>query len=223
MRNALILTLGIFVWTVSTTAANAQERRGYLEGAAGLTAITGGTTGNADGEVGIRVAPRVMLFGNIGRIRDAQPSSLQTSLNDAITALAANNLTATGTARMPAWYSLGGARVELGSNRSAIRPYVSGGLGFAHLTPSAHFMYESGTTLSGNAATAGDDITSDVITNGYFTTSATKTGLMLRMGGGVQVPLGKYLLGNVGYSVSRIASDTPIHAQDLTFGLGIKF
>ncbi len=124
---------------------------------------------------------------------------------------------------MPAWYSLGGAQIELGSNRSPIRPYVSGGIGVAHLSPSAHFLYESGTTLSVNTATAGDDITSDVVTGGYFTAPATKTGAMLRIGGGVQIPLGKYLLGNVGYSASRIASDTPIHTQDLTFGVGIKF
>jgi opacity protein-like surface antigen len=223
MRNALILTLSIVVWMVWNTAAYAQESRGYVEGAAGLSAITGATTtGNATGEIGIRVAPRVVLFGDIGRIHDAQSSSLQTSLNDAVTALAANDLTATGTVHVPAWYSLGGARIEL-TNRSAVKPYVFGGLGFARLNPSARFMYDSGTTLSGNVAVQGEDITSDVVASGLFTTPTAKTGLMLRTGGGVQIPLGKYLIGNVGYSVSRISSDTPIHAQDLTFGLGIKF
>jgi hypothetical protein len=164
----------------------------------------------------------VVVFGNVGRMRDAQSSALQSSFNDALTALAANDLTATGTVRTPLWYSLGGARIAL-TNRSAITPYVLGAVGFAHLAPSARFLYNSGTTLTGNTATMGDDITSDVVANGFFTTPATTTGLMLRTGGGVQVPLGKHLLGNVGYTVSRISSDTPLHVQDLSFGLGIKF
>jgi opacity protein-like surface antigen len=220
MRNALILTFAIVVWS---SVAYAQEQRGYIEGAAGLSAITGAsTTGNGSGEVGYRVAPMVVVFGNVGRMHDMESSSLQTSLNNAVTALAAEDLTATGTAHVPAWYTLGGARVEL-THRSAIKPYVFGGLGFARLNPSVRFLYDSGTTLTGNAATMGDDITPDVIANGVFTAPTAKTGLMLRTGGGVQVPLGRYLLGNVGYSVSRISSDTPIHAQDLTFGVGIKF
>jgi hypothetical protein len=163
-----------------------------------------------------------MLFGNVGRMHDTESSALQSSFNDAITALAANDLTATGTVRTPAWYSLGGARINL-ANRSAIMPYVFGAVGFAHLAPSVRFLYDSGTTLTGDTATLGDDITGQVETNGFFTAPATTTGLMLRTGGGVQVPLGKHLLGNVGYSVSRISADNPLHAQDVTFGVGVKF
>jgi hypothetical protein len=221
MRNPLLLTLAIIF---SATAAYAQGTRGYIEGAAGVSDITGASaTVNTNGEIVIRVGPRVVLFGDIGRIHDAQSSSVQASVNNAVSALAtSDDLTATGTAHVPAWYSLGGARVNL-SNRTAFTPYVFGGMGFARLNPSVRFLYDSGTTLTGNAATAGDDITSDVVASGLFTTPTATTGLMLRAGGGVQVPLGKYLLGNVGYSVSRISSDTPIHAQDLTFGVGIKF
>jgi len=219
MRTALILTIAILVWG---SAAYAQEPRAYVEGTAGFSSLTGGTTGNATGEIGIRVAPRVMLFGNVGRMHDAESSALQSSFNDAITALAANDLTATGTVRTPLWYSLGGARINL-ANRSAIMPYVFGAVGFAHLAPSVRFLYDGGTTLTGDTATLGDDITGQVETNGFFTAPATTTGLMLRTGGGVQVPLGKHLLGNVGYSVSRISADNPLHAQDVTFGVGVKF
>lgn len=219
MRKALILTLGIIVWG---SAAYAQTPRAYVEGAAGLSAMTGTTTGQTTGEVGFRVAPRVVLFGNIGRMRDAQSTALQASVNDTIAAMAATDLTATGTVRTPAWYSLGGARIDL-TNRSAITPYVFGALGFAHLAPTAKFLYGSGTTLTGNEAVLGDDITADVTSSGLFTAPAATTSLMLRTGGGVQIPLGKYLLGNVGYSVSRISSATPFHSQDLTFGVGIRF
>jgi hypothetical protein len=184
--------------------------------------MTGATTGQATGEVGFRVAPRVALFGSVGRLRDAQSSALQASVNDAIAAMAATDLTATGTVRTPAWYSLGGARIVLW-NHSPITPYVFGALGFAHLAPTAKFLYAGGTTLTGNDAVIGDDITSDVVAGGLFTTPAAKTGLMLRTGGGIQIPLGKYLLGNVNYSVSHISAATPFHTQDLTFGVGIRF
>jgi hypothetical protein len=219
MRNVLIFTLGILVWG---SAAYAQTPRAYVEGAAGLSTITGATTGQGSGEVGIRVAPRVVLFGNVGRMRDAQSTALQASVNDAIAAMAATDLTATSTVRTPAWYSLGGARVDL-TNRSPITPYVFGALGFAHLTPTAKFLYSSGPTFSGEDALPGTDITTEVAASGLFTPPATKTGLMLRTGGGVQVPLGKHLLGNVDYSVSRISAATPLHSQDLTFGVGFRF
>jgi len=223
MRNALILTLAIVVFGMWSPAAYAQEPRAYVEGARGLSAIMGAaTTGNTTGEVGLRVAPRLVIFGSVGRIQNAQSSVLQTSLTDAVAALAADDLTATGTVKVPAWYSLGGARFQI-SNRTAIQPYLFGGMGFARLNPSARFLYESGTTLSGNLAAVGDNITSDVVANGLFTIPAATTGLMLRTGGGVQVPLGRHLIGDVNYSVSRISSDTPLHAQDLTFGLGLRF
>ena len=195
----------------------------YLEVAGGPSAISGAsTTGNAAGEVAFRIAPRVMVFGNVGHMRDAQSSSLTTSVNDALSTLADNDLTATGTTKTPAWYSMGGARIQL-SNKSAIRPYVLGGVGFARLNPSATFLYQSGTTSSGDVPVPGDDITSDVIASGAFAAPVASTELMFRGGAGVQVPLNKHLLGNVGYSLSRISSASPIYAQDLTFGVGVSF
>jgi opacity protein-like surface antigen len=219
MRYALILTLVATLWT---SAAYAQEPRGYVEGTGGLSSITGTKTADATGEVGVRIAPNVLLFGNVGRLHDIHSSSLQASVDDAVGALATGDLTATATARTPASYSMGGVRIQL-ANHSAITPYVFGGVGVARLSPSVRFTYNSGTTLSGNSAAAGDDITSDVLSSGVFTQPASTTGLMLRAGGGVQIPLGKHLLGDIGYSRSRISTDTPIHTQDLTFGLGFKF
>jgi hypothetical protein len=220
MRYALILTL---VGTLWTTAAYAQETHGYVEGNGGISSLTGVKSGGAIGEVGIKIAPNVMLFGNVGNIRDTGSSSLQASIDQAVSDLAANNdLTVTGTSRVPAWYSMGGARIQFPGHR-AVTPYVFGSVGFAKLSPTIHFNYESGTTPTGNVATAGDDITNDIVANGLFSKPTSTRGLMLRTGGGVQVPLGRYLLGNVSYSVSRISSDTPIHGQDVTFGLGFKF
>jgi hypothetical protein len=216
----------IFTFTLAAvflgSAAYAQDTHGYVEGTTGFSTTSQATSGNASGEVGIRVAPAVVLFGNIGRLGDTRSSSLQASVDQAVNGLAASDLMVTGTSRAPAWYSLGGARIEFAKN-SPVVPYVFGALGFARVSPSAKFVYVSGTSLSGADTTAGADVTSDVISNGWLTQPAQSTGLMLRMGGGVQIPLGRYLLGNVGYSISRISADTPVKAQDVTFGVGLRF
>ena len=144
-------------------------------------------------------------------------------MDNAVTALSTNDgLTATAKTRVPAWYSLGGARIQFPNHR-AVTPYVFGSVGVARMNPRVRFLYQDGTPLSGNTSAVGDDITADVVSSGVFTTPMPTNSLMLRTGGGRQIPLGKYLIGNIAYSVSRISADTPIHAQDFTFGLGIKF
>ncbi len=69
------------------------------------------------------------------------------------------------------------------------------------VNPSAKFLCVSGASLSGADTTAGADVTSDVISYGWFTQPVESTGLMLRTGGG----------------------DTPVKAQDVTFGIGLRF
>ena len=184
--------------------------------------MTGATTGQATGEVGLRVAPRVVLFGSVGRLRDAQSSALQASVNDAIAAMAATDLTATGTAAH--------ACVVLARRRTyrplESRPDHALRVWRPRIRASRadrEIPLRQRNTLTGTDAVMGDDITSDVVAGGLFTTPAAKTGLMLRTGGGIQIPLGKYLLGNVNYSVSHISAATPFHTQDLTFGVGIRF
>jgi opacity protein-like surface antigen len=229
IRHAFVLTsvtcLCVTLFATSfATAAYAQEPRGYVEGSGALSRLTGSTTSaGLDGEVGVKVAPNVMLFGNIGNVRDIHWSTLETNVSNTVSALSANSgLTTIAQARVPTWYSLGGARIQF-PNQTGFTPYVFGGIGFARMNPSVRFLYQDGTTPSGNAASVGDDVTADIVSNGLFTAPAPTTSLMLRTGGGVQVPISKHLLGNIGYSVSRISADTPIHAQDFTFGLGIKF
>lgn len=220
MRTSVVFILAVLL---GSSAAYAQEKHGYVQGAGIVSTMTGVTSGGVNGEVGVKLTPNLVVFGNIGNLRDIHWSSLQTNIDSTVTTLANDDgLTATGTARVPTWYSLGGARIQF-PNRSAVIPYVFGSVGFAHLSPAVTFNYQSGTTLTGNDAVAGDDITADVVGAGLFTQPTATKNMMLRTGGGVQIPFGKYLMGDLGYSVSRISADIPIHAQDFTFGLGIKF
>jgi hypothetical protein len=105
----------------------------------------------------------------------------------------------------------------------AVRPYATASLGFARLSPTAQFTYQAGPTLSGATFTAGQDATADVLSNKYFDSPTASTALMTRVGGGIQIPIGVFVAADIGYSVSRISSETPITAKGLTFGVAFRF
>src|SRR6185503_19520045 len=93
------------------------------------------TSGDAIAEVGGRIAPHLLVFGDLGRFRNLQPSAVQPSIDDATAALSADQgLNVIGAARVPAWYTVGGLRYEA-ATRSRVVPYVLGGIGVARLTP----------------------------------------------------------------------------------------
>src|SRR5215510_3826349 len=161
----------IFIATsvvLTATPSFAQASRGYIEGAGGFVVSPDDTSGNVVGEVAVRIAPRLMVYGNLGKFGNIQPSELEPAVDATSTLVAATDgLQVTGIARVPAWYSLGGLRYEVLS-RKRILPYVFGGAGFAHLTPKAEFDYSSG-TLTGLAPGVGDNVTAQLISMGDFT------------------------------------------------------
>src|SRR5258707_8641394 len=112
----------------------------------GFAVSPDGTSGDVLGEVGVRIAPHLSVFGNIGQFHNLQPSQAQPGVDAVDTTLAAGGLSVTGAARVPAWYGMGGLRLTVPMN-ARVSPYVFGGLGFARLTPSATFTYNSGTLV----------------------------------------------------------------------------
>ena len=52
--------------------------------------------------------------------------------------------------------------------------------------------------------TAGDDVTSQLVSLGDFTQPAATTAFMFTLGGGVDVPVAPHLMIDVGYRVSRV-------------------
>ena len=129
MRYVFMLTLAATLWT---TAAYAQEPRGYVEGNGALSRLTGSTSSaGVNGEVGINVAPNVVLFGNIGNLRDIHWSSLQTSVDSTVTTLSTDDgLTATAhdIKVHPDGYLLEGWRVVHGDGRLPAGRVVCGHL-----------------------------------------------------------------------------------------------
>ena len=166
----IIFLLAAFVGAAATPLL-AQTDRGYVATPDGFAVTTDTTSGNALGEVGVRVAPHLLVFGDFGQFHNLQPSTIQPSVDLATATLAADQgLTVVGTGRVPASYAIGGLRFEMPTN-SRVTPYELGGIGFARLTPTAQFTYSSG-TLAGVTPAAGDDVTDQIISMGDFTQPA---------------------------------------------------
>ena len=211
----------IFV-TCSAASSYAQSERGYIAGAGGFAVTPEATSGAVQIEGGVRVAPHLFAFGDLGQYHDLNPGDVQPAIDAATEQLSTTGLNTIGTGRVPATFALGGLRYELPAVHGFM-PYVLGGLGFAHLSPTATFTYSSGATLDGSTAVLGQDITSQVESSGSFTLPASSNALMYSFGGGVQVPLFGAWAADVGYRFSRINADTPINAQGMTFGIGYRF
>ncbi len=123
-----------------------SPERGYLTGAGGFTTTSETTSGDFLIEGGWRIAPNLMVFGNIGQFHNLQPSDVQPAVDTTTGLLSTSDgINVTGTGRVPATYSVGGLRYQIPLSTRFFSPYVLGGLGFAHLTPTAQFTFASGT------------------------------------------------------------------------------
>jgi opacity protein-like surface antigen len=211
----------MFVVSIAASAF-AQSERGYIGGAGGFAVTPENTSGAVMLEGGVRVAPHLFVFGDLGQYHDVQPSVVQPSIDLTTEQLSTTGLNTIGTGRVPATFALGGLRYEMPLVHGFM-PYALGGLGMAHLSPTATFTYSSGTLFDGSTPTVGQDITSEVESNGSFTLPPSSTALMYSFGGGVQIPVFGSWMADVGYRFSRIEADAPVNAQGMTFGLGYRF
>lgn len=219
MRSIVIVTL---LCAATATAAQAQTGRSYVQAGGGFATTTDATSGAVSGEVGFQLAKNLFAVGTFGELRNVEPSIVQPAVDASVASLTANGLSVAGVPRVETRYALGGVRYEI-PHWAAATPYVSAGVGVGHLTPSARFTYQSGTTITGGTAISGEDATTDVVSGGYFTAPATSNALMVRFVAGLKIPIGTRLVGDIGYNVSRISNDTPVSAQGLGFGVGFKF
>jgi opacity protein-like surface antigen len=203
-----------------------QDPNGYVSAFGGAAWAAGNSTGSLLFEGGVRVAPHVMVFTNVGRFANLQ-GDLQPTLDATTTSLANHDLAVSGSGTLPAWYGIGGLRAEIPAN-THVFPYFLGGIGAARLNPAAQFMYSSGTMPDGSTPAVGTDVTSTLVSAGSYTAPPASTAFMVMLGGGVQVPLVPRWAVDVGYRYSRIAADTTLSASALntnvmTFGFGYRF
>ncbi len=204
------------------SASFAQSERAYLTGIGGFAVTPDTTSHDVVAEGGVRIAPHLMVFGDVGRFRDVQPSDVQPNIDLTTQASADQGLGVVGTGRVPAVYSVGGLRYQP-TSFGRVAPYVMGGVGVAHLKPTARFTYSSGTLPDGSTPTVGDDVTTQLESAFDFSLPLPSTSLMTLLGGGVEVPLSRHWAVDADYRYSRIASDTPLNVQGAAFGFGYRF
>jgi opacity protein-like surface antigen len=217
---ALVITA---LLALAAVPSYAQSSGVYASVSGGFAVTPDGTSGDMLGQVGVRIAPHLSVFGDIGQFHNLQPSQLQPAVDSTDGTLAAGGLTVTGVARVPAWYSMGGLRYSMPIS-GRLSPYVFGSAGFARLRPTATFTYGSGTLVGATTAPAsGDDVTAQLTSLGDFIAPPASTAFMFAIGGGVEAPVAPHLVADIGYRVSRVSADTPLNAQSVTFGLGYRF
>jgi opacity protein-like surface antigen len=206
--------------------SHAQDPNGYVSGFGGAAWADGNSTGSVLFEGGVRVAPHVTAFGNIGRFANLK-GDLDPTLDAATTSLSQQGLGVTSGGTLPAWYGLGGLRAEFPASAHAL-PYVLGGLGAARLNPAAQFTFASGTMPDGLTPDVGTDVTASLIALGSYTAPPASNALMFMLGGGVEIPTTPHWAVDLGYRYSRIAADStlsaaPLNTNVMTFGLGYRF
>ena len=212
-----------FVVAAAALAAPASaDERAYASGAVGFAAAPGVTSSDALAEIGVRVAPHLSVFGDVGQFHNLQPSALTPAVDEATAALAAEQINVTATSRVPARYTLGAVRYEL-TPHGRFTPFALGGVGWARMLPTATFTYNSGPLSSVTPPTAGQDVTPQIVSQGLFTLPAATNAFMLTAGGGAEVALSRHVVVNAGYRYSRVATDAPVHAQSVIVGTGYRF
>ena len=218
---ALMIVASVTLLTAAPLYA--QTERGYVTGVGGFAATPDTTSGDVVGEVGIRVARHLLVFGDVGQFHNLQPSDAQPAVDNTTAFLAqTQGVTVLGTPRVPAWYSVGGLRYEV-PTQHRVSPYVLGGIGFTRLNPTAQFTYSSGTLPDGSTPSVGSDVTSQLVSAGDFTAPPASTAFMFTLGGGLAIPVTDHWAVDAGYRFSRVSAATPLNAQGPTFGLGYRF
>jgi opacity protein-like surface antigen len=187
--------------------ARVPETKAYVS-LFGGTVWAGDSTSSVVIEGGARVAPHVLVFGNIGHFKDLQ-NDLTPSLSAETATLSGQGIDVNGMGTLPAWYTLGGLRAEFPANKHAL-PYVLGAL------------------PDGTVPAVGTDVTSSLETSGALLAPARTNAFMYMLGGGVQVPVAQHWAADLGYRYSRIGADTALSTGALgtnamTFGFGYRF
>ena len=105
--------IAVIVLACCASSALAQSERGYVAGAGGFAITPEATSGAVQIEAGVRVAPHLLVFGDLGQYHDLQPGDVQPAIDAATEQLSTTGLNTIGTGRVPATFMLGGLRYEL--------------------------------------------------------------------------------------------------------------
>jgi opacity protein-like surface antigen len=199
-----ILIAAMCVLAASTVQA---QDRGFVQGVGGLT-FQSETSGFFGLEVGGNVTPDLQVFGQVGRMNNVLPRSLQQDLDDAAQVLTL----LTGQrwefdAKVPATYFGAGVKYLIPTG-APVRPYLTGTVGFANMKASIREI-DLG------------EIVDDLVDEGFLDEDdVSGTEFAYGFGGGVLVPLGSRLQLDAGYRFKKI---NEANVSRVFGGLGVRF
>lgn len=191
---------------LAASAAQAQEK-GYVQGVGGLT-FQSEVSGLFGGEFGVNVHPSVQIYGQVGRMLNILPKSVQDDLDDAaqeLTFFTGDRWEFDG--KVPATYFGGGIKVLVPTG-SAVRPYILGGVGMANMKASIKEI-DLG------------EIVDDLVDEGYLDEDDVRgTQFAFELGGGLVIPVGARLQVDAGYRFMRISE---VNVSRFVGGFGVRF
>ncbi len=91
MRSRVITVTAIIV--LAAAPSFAQSARGFVTGAGGFAVSPDTTSGDWLGEAGVRVAPNLFVFGDLGQFRNLQPSEVQPAIDTTTAMVSGSGLT----------------------------------------------------------------------------------------------------------------------------------
>jgi hypothetical protein len=198
IRSAIFLA----VISLIPATAFAQGRPWFVGGLGGVTFGTV-SSGAVGAQFGVQVRPNIFVIGEIGRIGNVTPSSIQDLVDEIVAEAPDLDLEMSA----PATYGFGGVRFVM--PRQPVSPFVEGGVGFGHISLKIDKAEVFGIDLK--------DLFAD-----EFGAEDSSTELLLTLGGGVHGRLSGSLGLDVGYRYIRIATDDPAVNTSMLYA-AIKF
>jgi opacity protein-like surface antigen len=202
-----VKTIMVAVMCVLAASAAQAQDRGYAQGMSGLT-FQSEASGLFGGEFGVNVHRDVLIYGQVGRMLNILPKSVQDDLDDAaqeLTFLTGSRWEFDG--KVPATYFGGGIKVLVPTG-TAVRPYVLGGIGMANMKASIREI-DLG------------EILDDLVDAGFLDEDDVRgTQFAFELGGGLVIPVGARLQVDAGYRFMRISE---VNVSRFVGGFGVRF
>jgi len=213
-------TTCVWVWMAGFAFAQAplrpgagDEPRGYLGGVA--QASFGNVTSQSYGvEGGYPLTSSFDIFGELGRVLDAAPSSAGQSAQLIANQIALTQSGVAYTVQEPVLFFDAGVRYRIDLGGKLI-PYLIGGVGFGQVKPDAQFTI-NGTNINGRLDQFGVVLGSDL--------SGSTTKFMAMGGLGAVYPLGNRFYLDAEFRYNRVfISGGDIPFTRVGVGAGVRF
>ncbi len=211
-----VVVAGMAVVLLSNVAQGQTSAADRFSGFAGIVAQSafGNVTSQSFGvEGGYALTPRVVIFGEGGRVMDAAPPSVGIGAQSIANFLAATHANVGYSSKEPVTFLAAGVKVMV-PNSSKFAPYILGGVGAAQVAPDAQFTIGT-VNVTNSLSQFGIVLGSDL--------SGSSTKAMLEVGAGVVYDISDRLYFDAEFRYNRVFTDPAIPFGRAGAGIGIRF